>query len=71
MYLVEQLLKKNAYTTKPYRLIRLSSPNLNYILIIGIALVYMTGIVYIVPSFDLQTMPALCVVSIISFAIWC
>ena len=49
------------------RLIRLSSPNLNYILIFGIALVYMTGIIFIIPSSDPMALPALCIVSAIQY----
>ena len=45
------------------RVIRLSSPNLNYILIFGVALVYLTGIVFAIPSDDPAVLPGLCIVS--------
>ena len=49
------------------RVIRLSSPNLNYILIIGVAMVYMTGIVFVIPSNDPLVLPVFCIISSITF----
>lgn len=45
------------------RIIRLNSPNLNYLLILGAVLIYLTGIVFVIPTNDPGVLPALCIVS--------
>ena len=57
------------YVTMTCRVIRLSSPNLNYILILGVCLVYLTGIVFVIPTNDPMVLPGLCMVSSIKFHI--
>ena len=45
------------------RLIRLTSPNLNYLLIVGTLLMYTSGIVFLLPTRNPQVMRASCFVS--------
>ena len=43
-----------------HRLIRLSSPNLNYIIGIGAIILYMNVIVFVIPTNDRQAVAVLC-----------
>ena len=43
-----------------YRLIRLSSPNLNYLIGIGAIILYMNTSFFIVPTFNQHTVTVLC-----------
>lgn len=45
------------------RLIRLNSPNLNYLMIIGICLVYLGAIIFAIPSTNPQVVVLFCLVS--------
>ena len=45
------------------RLIRLSSPNLNYLIIAGMLMVYCAGIAYAIPRINAQATLSLCFVS--------
>ena len=44
------------------RLIRLHSPNLNYLIIFGSVLVYISCIVFVMPTFIPSAVAALCIV---------
>ena len=46
-----------------HRLIRLSSPNLNYLLIIGTLMMYCSGIAFLIPTVNLSAVIGLCFVS--------
>lgn len=48
----------------PFRLIRLSSPNLNYLMITGTILMYSSGTVFLLPTRSPSTTLAFCFVSI-------
>ena len=52
------------------RVIRLSSPNLSYILIFGVTLVYLGGAVFLIPSNDPLVLPGLCIVRCIKFQLF-
>ena len=52
------------------RLIRLSSPNLNYLMIAGMLFVYFSGIAYGIPKTDPPAALALCFVSVIFEVQW-
>ena len=47
-----------------YRLVKLSSPNLNYFIIIGAVLMYVSIFFYILPVTDKDVVLASCIVSI-------
>ena len=47
----------------PYRLIRLSSSSLNYVIIIGAAVMYLSIVLYIVPVTEQLAATLLCNVS--------
>ena len=46
------------------RLIRLNSPNLNYLIIVGTSLLYCGGIGFVIPTLDPQSVPPICLVLI-------
>ena len=52
------------YSFKLYRIIRLNSPNLNYLIIFGSIFVYLSCIVFVIPTLDPAAVSALCVVSL-------
>ena len=45
------------------RLIRLNSPNLNYLVIAGMILLYCGGIGFVIPATDHQAVPPICLVA--------
>ena len=47
-----------------HRLIRLTSPNLNYLMIIGTSLMYCSGIAYVIPADTPPMVLSLCFVSV-------
>ena len=52
------------------RLVRLDSPNLNYLIIVGSFMVYSCCIVFVVPTLNPSTMAAFCVVSSTSLTLY-
>lgn len=47
------------------RLVRLTSPNLNYVMIVGISLIYCSAILFVIPTISPPVVVALCLVSAI------
>ena len=47
-----------------YRLIRLSSPNLNYLMIIGTLLMYCSGFAFVIPTASPPAVITFCFVSL-------
>ena len=53
------------WSVYPSRLVKLSSPNLNYFIIIGAVLMYISIFFYILPIIDTDVVFASCIVSIL------
>ena len=43
-------------------MIRLNSPKLNYVMIVGVIMVYLGYIVFVIPTHNPKTVSALCIV---------
>lgn len=63
MLSMESQLTVHAYDFTPHRVIRLTSPTLNYIIIVGSVLMYISVIFEVLPTTQEEVFHFLCIVS--------